>query len=196
MLSSEMTSSPSPAFSAAAERAGQLFSVVKSIRKFDTLQLEGVLCSVVRLRQSDHADYREQCFLATYYRTAGMIESFLRLDGAKHFQAAAMLARSLFELAVDIKLADKVPGGFLKMVFFVDVEKLHRARQMVEFARANPDRGVDVASQIEFVNKNAARVDANRQVLWPPQGWYQTAPAKALVRIAPFGACRTTRRAV
>jgi hypothetical protein len=98
-----------------------------------------------------------------------MIESFLRLDSAKHFQAAAMLARALFELALDIKLADKVPQGFLKMVFFVDVEKLHRARQMVEFANANPDRRIDVASQTEFVKKNAARIDTNRQVLWPPQ---------------------------
>src|SRR5438270_10009991 len=101
MLSSGMTSSPSPGYTAANERAGQLFSVVKSIRKFDTLELEGVLSSVVGLRQPDRADYREQCFLATYFRTAGMIESFLRLDSPKHFQAAAMLARSLFELAVD-----------------------------------------------------------------------------------------------
>jgi hypothetical protein len=164
-----MTSSPTPAYIAANERAGQLFWVVKSIRKFDTLELEGVLSSVVRLRRPDRADYREQCFLATYYRTAGMIESFLRLDSPKHFQAAAMLARSLFELAVDIKLAHKVPLGFLKMVFFVDVEKLHRARQMVEFAGAHPDRGVDVASQTDFVKKNAASINANRQVLWPPQ---------------------------
>ena len=164
-----MTSSPSPAYIAANERAEKLFSVVKSIRKFDTLELEGVLSSVVRLPRPAHAGYREQCFLATYYRTAGMIESFLRLDSPKHFQAAAMLARSLFELAVDIKLADKVSQGFFKMVCFVDVEKLHRARQMVEFARANPDRDVDVASQTEFVKKSAASIDTNRQVLWPPK---------------------------
>jgi hypothetical protein len=169
MASSPSPASPSPAYIAASENAGQFFWVVKSIRKFDTLELEGVLSSVVRLRQPDCADYREQCFLATYYRTAGMIESFLRLDTPKHFQAAAMLARSLFELAVDLKLADKVPQGFLKMVFFVDVEKLHRARQMIEFAHANPDRRIDVASQTEFVKKSAARIDTNRRVLWPPK---------------------------
>ena len=164
-----MTSSPSPAYVAANERAGKLFWVVKSIRKFDTLELEGVLSSVVRLTPPDHVNYREQCFLATYYRTVGMIESFLLLDSPKHFQAAAMLARSIFELAADIKLADKVPQGFLKMVFFVDIEKLHRARQMVKFASANPDRRIDVSSQAEFVKKNEVRIDTNRKVLWPPQ---------------------------
>jgi hypothetical protein len=164
-----MASQPSPAYIAANESAGQLFWVVKSIRKFDTLELEGVLSSVVRLRQPNCADYREQCFLATYYRTAGMIESFLRLDTPKHFQAAAMLARSLFELAVDLKLADKIPNGFLKMVFFVDVEKLHRARQIIDFAREHPDRRIDVASQTEFAKKSADRIDTNRRALWPPQ---------------------------
>jgi hypothetical protein len=169
MLTFEMSSSPSPAYIAANERAGKLFWVVKSMRKFDTLELGGVLSSVVHLPRLDCVDYREQCFLATYYRTAGMIESFLRLDGPEHFQAAAMLARSLFELAADIKLAEKVPQGFLKVVFFVDVEKLHRARQMIAFAQANPDRGIDVSSQTEFVKNNGASIDSNRQVLWPPQ---------------------------
>jgi hypothetical protein len=164
-----MPTSPSPAYQTASDNAGQVFWVVKSIREFDKLQLEGVLSSVVRLSPPDRVDYRERCTLATYYRTAGMIESFLRLDSPMHFQAAAMLARSLFELAADIKLADKVPQGFFKMVFFVDVEKLRSARQMINFAKVNPSRGIDVSSQAEFVKKNEARIDSNRQVLWPPQ---------------------------
>lgn len=164
-----MSSLPSPSYVAANEGAGRLYGVVKSIREFDKLQLEGVLNSVVRLNPPNRVDYREQCVLATYYRAAGIIESFLRLDSSKHFQAAAMIARSLFELAVDISLADKIPGGFLKMVLFVDVEKLHRARQMIEFARANPNRGIDVSSQAEFVKNNETRIDHTHKVLWPSQ---------------------------
>lgn len=162
-----MSSLPSPSYAAASEKAGQLFWVVKSIREFDKLELEGVFASVVRLSPPNRVNFREQCFLATYYRTAGMIESFLRLDSPMHFQAAAMLARSLFELAADIKLAAKLPQDFMKVVFFVDIEKLLRARRMIEFATANPDRQIDVAAQVEFVKNNATRIESNRQVLWP-----------------------------
>ena len=145
-----------------------MFSVVKSLREFDKIDLAGVLDSVVALPPPGGVvDYRETCFLATYYRTAGLVESFLRLDSAPHFQAAANIARSLFELAVDIKLADRIPGGFLRMVFFVDIEKLHRARKMIEFANAHSDRGIDVSQQAEFVKKNEARIENNRKILWP-----------------------------
>ena len=162
-----MSSLPSPGYAAASEKAGQLFWVVKSIREFDKLELEGVFASVVRLSPPGRVDHREQCFLATYYRTAGMIESFLRLDSPMHFQAAAMLARSLFELAADIKLAAKLPQGFMKVVYFVDVEKLLRARRMIEFATTYPDRQLDVAAQVEFVKNNATRIESNRELLWP-----------------------------
>src|SRR6202795_4961461 len=144
-----MPTQPSAAYAAANENAGRLFGVVKSIREFDKIELAGILSSVVVLTPPDRVDFRETCFVAIYYRTAGLIESFRRLDNTQHFQAAAMLARSLFELAVDIKLAEKLPGGFVKMVFFVEVEKLRRARQMIEFVKANPNRGVDISSQTE-----------------------------------------------
>jgi len=155
----------SPAITTASDNAGLLYAVVKSIREFDKLELAGILSSVVGLSPTP----RESCFLATYYRTAGIVDSLLRLDNATYFQAAAMLARSLFELAVDIKLVDKIPNGWMKMVFFVDVEKLRCARQMIEFAKANPDRATDVLSQIEFVAKNEMRIDQNRRTLWPPK---------------------------
>ncbi|HEX9222091.1 MAG TPA: DUF5677 domain-containing protein [Candidatus Acidoferrales bacterium] len=127
--------------------------------------MAGILSSVTALSPTP----RESCFLATYYRTAGIVDSLLRLDNATHFQAGAMLARSLFELAVDIKLVDKIPKGWMKMVFFVEVEKLRCARQMIAFAKANPDRATDVLSQTEFVAKNEMRIEQNRRTLWPPK---------------------------
>jgi len=155
----------SPAFTTASDNAGALFAVVKSIRAFDKLELAGILSSVVALNPTP----RESCFLATYYRTAGIVDSLLRLDNSTHFQAAAMLARSLFELAVDIKLIDKIPNGWMKMVFFADVEKLRCARQMIQFAKTNPNRTTDVLSQTEFVAKNEMRIEQNRRTLWPPK---------------------------
>jgi hypothetical protein len=111
-----------PAYSAASTKAEQMHAVVNSIREFDKLKLAGIISAIIK--PSD----RENCFLGTYYRAAGNIDSLLTLSSPKHFQAAAMLARSLFELAVDIKLIDKVHFGWAKMVFFGDVEKLRSAR--------------------------------------------------------------------
>jgi hypothetical protein len=150
-----------PAYSAANTKAEQMHAVVMSIREFDKLTLAGVLSAVIK------PSPRENCFLGTYYRTAGNIDSLLALNSAKHFQAAAILARSLFELAVDIKLVDKVHGGWAKMVFFADVEKLRSARKMIDFAKSNPGRIIDVSSQTEFVTKNAKRIEINCKTLWP-----------------------------
>jgi len=110
---------------------------------------------------------RDNCFLGTYYRTAGNIDSLLALDNGKHFQAAAMLSRSLYELAVDIYLIDKVPQGWMKMVFFVEVEKLRIARKLVEFAAANSARAIDVSVQTNFIAHNEKRIEGNRKTLWP-----------------------------
>jgi hypothetical protein len=155
----------SPAFTAATDNAGRLYGVIKSIREFDKLELAGILSSVAALSPTP----RESCFLATYYRTGGIVDLLLRFDNATHFQAAAMLARTLFELAVDLKLVDKIPSGWMKMVFFAEVEKLRSARQMIAFAKANPDRASDVLLQTELVRKNEMRIEQNRRTLWPPK---------------------------
>jgi hypothetical protein len=140
-----------PNYSDASGKAEQWYAVVKSIREFDKLTLAGVLSALIK--PSD----RENCFLGTYFRTAGNIDSLLALNSGKHFQAAAMVARSLFELAVDIKMIDKVPRGWAKMVLFVEIEKLRDARKMIAFAASKPGLTIDVSSQIEFVSKNENR---------------------------------------
>ncbi len=169
--------------SATNEKAEQLFAVINSIREFDKHKLSGIISAIIS--PSD----RENCFLATYYRTAGYIDSLLALNHIKHFQAAAMIARSLFELAADITLIDKVPAGPLKMIFFAEVEKLYKARKMIAFAVANPDRGIDVSAQTEFVAKNEQRIENNHRTLWPP-----SPPATALPALTHWSAMRVSKR--
>jgi Family of unknown function (DUF5677) len=157
-----MSISPAPQ-PAAKENVERLYGVVSSIREFDKLELAGIISGILSPTP------RETCFLGMYYRTAGNVDSLLRLDGVKHFQAAAMLTRSLFELAVDIKLVDKIPQGWAKMVFFPEIEKLRSARQMVDFANKNPSRAIDVSSQASFVKNNQQRIEGNHRTLWPPR---------------------------
>jgi Family of unknown function (DUF5677) len=135
--------------------------VVKSLNIFDNLEVHGVIATLLLPSQEDI------CFVGTYYRAGAGIESILQFQNPKHFQAIAMLARGLFELAVDMRLLEVIPNSAIKMKEFSDLEKLRSARQAVAFITANPGGDVEITSQLTFIENNAARVDSVQQRLWP-----------------------------
>jgi hypothetical protein len=110
---------------------------------------------------------REECFIGTYYRSVADVGTLLELKSPKHFQAIAMLARALFELAVDIRLLNVVPDGPAKLIAFSDVEKLRAARKIIKFKAANPNASVDSSIYSSFVMNNEQRVNGERWTLWP-----------------------------
>jgi len=143
--------------------ANQFFALLTSVHDFDKAEVFPVVSSIVGARQ--HSD---TCFIGTYYRARGNVESLLCLNNIKHFQALAMLARSVFELAVDVRLLKLVPAAVPKMLKFVDVEKLRVARQVVGFCDSNPSGAkVDSAPFREFIQKRAANIEGEHALLWP-----------------------------
>jgi hypothetical protein len=92
----------------ATENAERFYTMVKSLNNFDKVEVKGVVQTLL----STTAE--ENCFIGTYYRTSGSIESILEFKHPKHFQAVAMLARGLFELAVDMRLLEVIPNGAIK----------------------------------------------------------------------------------
>lgn len=78
-----------------------------------------------------------------------------------------MLARSVFELAVDIKLIDLIPNTPEKIITFSDVEKLRAARKITAFKTKNPNAAVDVAAHDSFIKIYEPRINVQRQRLWP-----------------------------
>jgi hypothetical protein len=80
-----------------------------------------------------------------------------------------MLTRSLFELAVDIKLLDVTPDSILKMLSFSEVEKLRCARKIVEFKGKNPNSYVDDSVYRSFISAEENRIDDIKKRLWPGQ---------------------------
>jgi hypothetical protein len=139
------------------------FTVLKSFAKFDELEVSGVVRTL--LGTSD----REKCFVASYIRSSGNVATLLELKHPKHFQAINMLARTMFELAVDIRLIDVIPKGSEKMIAFVDVEKLRCARKILKFHALRPVTKVDPRVYSTFVAAEGARIDALRSNLWPPK---------------------------
>ena len=78
-----------------------------------------------------------------------------------------MLARGVFELAVDIRLIDVFPDGSAKMITFTEVEKLRCARKILRFKADHPSAAVDAAIYGSFVAGNEQRIEADMGTLWP-----------------------------
>src|SRR5580658_8512412 len=136
----------------AVEITERFFTVIKSLNEFDKAEVRGVIQTLIAPTQ------RDICFTGNYYRAVANVETILTLKNVRDFQAVAMLARALFELAVDIRLINAIPDSVKKMITFTDVEKLRSARRIVSFKSANPSAQVDATIYDQYVAGNAARI--------------------------------------
>jgi hypothetical protein len=139
----------------------RIYTMLKSLAQFDKLHLRGVIRGL--LAKTD----RDNCFIGNYYRAVANIESLLSLKSARDLQAISMVARGLFELAVDTKLISIIPDAVKKIVTFSDVEKLRAARKIVKYKAANPSAALDATVHDTFITNNARRIDAERAAVWP-----------------------------
>lgn len=145
----------------AMKTSGQFFAVLKSIAKFDELEVAGVIRSQLSPTE------REKCFMAIYLRGSANVVTLTELKHQKHFQAINMLARTLFELAVDIRLIKVIPQACDKMIAYIDVEKLRCARKILKFHGTRPITKVDPTVYSSFVASEGSKIDALRAALWP-----------------------------
>jgi hypothetical protein len=147
--------------SEAEKNAGLFFWILKSLHQFNTSEVKGVIDTLALPSDDDN------CFIGTYYRALGNVETLLGIENSKGVQAAAMLARTLFELAVDIRLLKVIEFGSVKMRVFVDVEKLRCARKIVMFKTNNPSISLDTTAYETFATKNGQTIDRKQHTLWP-----------------------------
>jgi hypothetical protein len=138
----------------------RLFTMLKSLDEFDKLEVRAVINTLLSPSR------REQCFIGTYRRSIGNIATLQELKSAKHFQGIVMLARTLLELAVDIRLLGCLSDGCLKMIEFVDVEKLRCARKVLKFKKHYPDSNIDTSAYASFITSNEHRIEATKRTLW------------------------------
>jgi hypothetical protein len=143
------------------KNAALFYWMLKSLNQFNIAEIKGVTDSLIS--PTDH----ENCFIGTYYRAIGNVETLLAIENSKGFQAAAMLARSLFELAVDIRLLNVIECGSMKMLAFVDVERLRCAQKIVKFKTANPTISLDTTAYQAYIVANERTIDTKRHILWP-----------------------------
>jgi len=138
----------------------RFFTVIKSLNEFDKLEVRGVVNTLVMPKD------RDVCIKGCYLRAYANVESILVLKRTSDVQAIAMIARTLLELAVDLKLMNTETDSVKKMLAFVDVEKLRSARRISQFKKDHPSAIVDEAYE-KFADSEGTRIDAERALLWP-----------------------------
>lgn len=139
------------------------YTMLKSLAAFDKEEIRETVRRLGAITQSD----RIKCFIVNYYRASANIDSLLSLKSAKDLQAISMVARGLFELAVDTKLIDVIPDSVRKILTFSDIEKLRAARKIVKVKNANPAATVDASVHAAFIANEAQRIEADRNTVWP-----------------------------
>jgi hypothetical protein len=146
----------------------RIFAALGSVHRFDEIEVRPVVQTLIKV------DERAMCFKLIYYRVVSNVTSILALNNRKHFQAHAILSRTLFELDIDIKLIDVIPNAVEKIIAFVDVDRLHCARKVEKYKASHPNSKKDDKIEKEFIVKHSARIDADQARLWPkrrPEHW-------------------------
>jgi hypothetical protein len=140
--------------------AEQLHAMLKSVSEFDEIEVRPLVSGLIL------PDERAQCFSAIYHRAAANVASLLRLNNRQDFQAIAMVTRSMFELAVDIRLINIILDAVPKVLAFSEVEKLRCARKIVQFKADHPNASIDPTVYSSYIAAEGARIDANKTTLW------------------------------
>ena len=143
-----------------AEQAGFYTAVLKSVREFDRLEVEGVLSSLFGLTG------REECFYALYLRSQRNIDTLLTLTNVAHFQAIAMVSRAIFELCMDVELLGKTPDGDLRLRVYKSLELLRAARSLVRLEDEQSSHHPP-SERRRYIAEAGPYVEAEARILWP-----------------------------
>lgn len=148
----------------------------------DTSQdrLESFYAALRNLDRLEHEDFREiiksqfrptlreRYLTVNYHRAAFNVEMMLAIKDTKQFQTLSLLARTIFELAVEMKSINLDPDAAQKIELFSKVELLKSARRIDAFKRDHPDAPFHHEAQEKFITKFGQKIDAEKAAMWPP----------------------------
>ena len=144
------------------------------LEKFDRENVRG------RVETKESHPPREFAIVAAYLRILAHVRTLIELKSAAYFQAISMIARAVFELAVDIRLIDRIPDAPERYDAFSKVERLRVARRITEFHTTNPHEDHESPDLLaeplqpfwvheQFIRDNAESIDELAKKLWPKQ---------------------------
>ena len=83
----------------------------------------------------------EESLVGTYYRSHLLMRSLVRLDHFDDFQAARSLARSMFELLLDMRSLQRDPALSKRYSSFPKIERMRTAIRIADFVAAHSSTG-------------------------------------------------------
>src|SRR5580700_5219877 len=107
----------------------------------------GALRNLDRLEREDFREViksqfnptlRERYITVNYHRAAFNVEMMVGIKDTKQFQTLNLLARTIFELALEIRAIIRDPDAEKKIELFSRVELLRSSRQVVAFYDGHP----------------------------------------------------------
>jgi hypothetical protein len=110
---------------------------------------------------------RERYVALNYHRAVLNLELLLTLTDSKQFQAISMLARTNFELAVELKLINKNADAAEKVDLFTRIEKLRSAEQIVKYKKEHPEAKLHYETQEEFIKRFGPAIRKDMDAMWP-----------------------------
>ena len=139
----------------------QFYGVLRNLNDLEQREIRGVVMAVL------NPSLRERYLTLNYHRAAINVELLLTLKDTRQFQAIALLARSVFELAVEVKLISLNPDAAEKIDALTRIEKLRYSQRIVQFKKVHPDALVATKSHEEFIAANERSIMAEQAAIWP-----------------------------
>lgn len=82
---------------------------------------------------------KEEAIVGTFFRMHALASSLTRLNNKLDFNAIAVIARTLFEVLIDLKLLTNASDeGMARFRAFPKVDRFKKAKALLEFQGANP----------------------------------------------------------
>lgn len=107
--------------------------MLTSLRKFDEAEVDPVCRGQISLSPI------EECRMVQYLRVQRNVDSMIALAHVAHFQALSMIARSIFELTVDLRLMPSVPDAAERIRCFQSLKSLKAVQAAIK--RSNEPNG-------------------------------------------------------
>lgn len=142
-----------------------LESFYAALRNLDTLERKDFREII---KSQFNPTLRERYLTVNYHRAAFNVEMMLAIKDTKQFQALSLLARAIFELAVEMKSITVDPKAAEKIELFSEMEVLKASRRLVEFKINHPAEQFRHEMQEAFVTQFGPGIDAAETAMWPP----------------------------
>jgi hypothetical protein len=143
------------------DRLESFYAALRNLDRMEREEFRGII------KAQFNPSLRELYLTVNYHRAAFNVEMMLAIKDTKQFQTLSLLARAIFELALEMKCINVNPDADEKIELFSRVELLKSARRLVKFKKDKPDAKFHYDTHKKFIQQHGAQIDSAAAIMWP-----------------------------